>query len=376
MHKIVLASLGKRALTAVLDAIIAFIIGIGVFALSQAAFLGSKTAKNYADELTSYQVDSGLYYVNTDGNATSYEFNNYVDYQNKVFNFYTVYLVSGCPEAYRNPKYTTYWYNVFILGQDDVKNLYSDDQLKARENPSLSLGKTYFAYDGTNYDALAKPVAGLYADGNAEGSLTEDAKSKLEIFYYSPTSQSVYYNAAHHLANQTFFAKANDNYEQFAKVYPLLISIGVAYLICYFAVPLITHNGQTLGKLFMRLCLINNHGFKIKRSQVVIRSLPTLVLLLIFAFFFGSVYGSIVSLAVLLVSYILVLFTKNHQAIHDYIAMTWVIDSAESVFFKNIEEQEAVEDAYQKEMQATDKLKESCALETVSDSVKTTDSDQ
>jgi hypothetical protein len=56
--------------------------------------------------------------------------------------------------------------------------------------------------------------------------------------------------------------------------------------------------------------------------------------------------------------------------------MTWVIDSAESVFFKNIEEQEAVEDAYQKEMQATDKLKESCALETVSDSVKTTDSDQ
>ncbi len=47
-----------------------------------------------------------------------------------------------------------------------------------------------------------------------------------------------------------------------------------------------------------------------------------------------------------LASFALMIFTKKHQALHDLLALTMVIDSEKSVWFKNKNE----EDAYQEKL--------------------------
>jgi hypothetical protein len=44
-----------------------------------------------------------------------------------------------------------------------------------------------------------------------------------------------------------------------------------------------------------------------------------------------------------LVSYCLVLFTKDHKAIHDYFALTQVIDAKQSIWYKDANEEAKVD---------------------------------
>lgn len=360
MHKIVLAPVGKRAFAAIIDLILALFIWLGVFAGAQAIFLSVDYSKNLASELTSYQVASGLYYIGTDGNVAAHDdYAAYESYQGMIVSYYTDYLVNKCPEEYRNAKYTTYWYNVFILGQDDVKSLYTSEALSSREAPSKPDGATYFEYDGTNYDSLALPKSSLYVESDRTKGLSDDGKAKLLAFYYSPSRQSVYYNAGNSLFQLPFYSEPNAAYSAMEKTYPLLVGIAISYSLYYLLVPLIFQDGETFGKRMFNLCLVNKNGFQVQKPQVVIRTLPLALIMLALFFFLGNIYGIMITLFILMVSYVLVIFTKNHTAIHDFMALTYVVDKKDSVFFKNIEEQDRQEKAYSEAMIEADKIRES-----------------
>lgn len=358
MHKIVLAGLGKRALAAIIDVVLAVFIGMGIFVLAQLGFDNSIKGKDIRAQLTDCYNASGLFYADGDGAVKQYEgYDNYLQYQNIVLKYYTEYMVEGCPEDSRHPEYTTYWYNVMILGQDDVKNLYSEAELSAREEPSRTTGKAYFEYQGTDYDSLAMPIKGFYVDQDVSKGLTEDGKARLLSFYYNPSQPSVYYNAGNHFVQQSFVVSLIDQNNAFTKTYPLLIAIGVVYPIWYMVLPMILKDGQTLGKKFMGLCVCNSYGFKVKRPQMVIRSIPALLLMLIIFFFFGNVYGVMALSGLMLLSYLLAIFTPDRRAIHDYMSMTMVLDAKESLVFKDIDEQEAAETSFKETMKRAEETR-------------------
>ena len=60
----------------------------------------------------------------------------------------------------------------------------------------------------------------------------------------------------------------------------------------------------------------------------------------------------------LLISYLVAVFTKEHNAIHDFIGFSKVINEKESLFFDTPEEQEAAESAYQKAMEEAEEKRE------------------
>ncbi len=350
MHKIVHAGIGYRTLAAFIDFLVACFLGLGVFALVQLAFMDSKTGKNLTSSLHDYQVNSGLYYENEDGDLATYEdYSSYERYEEIMTNYYLVYL----PEVNESIKYDNYWYNVFVLGLKDEKALYAEDELNGILEPSKDCVLwEYQTVDGqTNYDLIGVPASSLYENDK----LTDEAKVKLLRFYCSSEARSVYYNALQDLFNQPFFQTDFNKMTAYNLIYPLSISIPVALLIVYTIIPVCFRNGETMAKKIFHLCLVNKYGFKIRKTQILLRSLPPILLIVILVLFLPLVYSvSAISLGAF-ASYLCSLFTKDKKAVHDMIAGTIVINERDSVFYDDITTQEAGERFYKERMEHAEK---------------------
>ena len=341
MHKIVKPGIGKRALVAICDLVIAVFLGLGVFALCQTLFDSSAYATSLKNEINGYQIDSHLYGVDEDGNAYPYtDFATYDKYEERLLYYYTDYLVNSAPEGYRKD-YDVYWYNVHVLGLPDAKGLYKDDTIL---EPGKSEGQALFEYvkegETPNYDVLAKPKASA-----EDGKLTPSEKALLLRFYYDDARQNAYYNAGRDLYFSDFFQAAFGNYSTFTNVYPLTIAVFVSAMVFYVVIPLIFANGETLAKKFFHLCVISASGFKVKKGQVVLRQIVPAVALTITFFFVPFVYAVMASSLVFLASYLLAIFTPDNRAIHDYLGYTQVVSETDSVFYASQEEQDKAEAA-------------------------------
>jgi uncharacterized RDD family membrane protein YckC len=98
--------------------------------------------------------------------------------------------------------------------------------------------------------------------------------------------------------------------------------------------PLIFKNGKTVGKLVMGIGLVNKLGYDISIPQLIMRFFFPMVVTTGLLIIGGTAFAIGMGLFVL-VSYALVIFTKEHKAIHDYLAGTVAIDAKRSVWFKN-----------------------------------------
>ncbi len=345
MHKLVKANPGFRTLAAVIDFLIACFIGLGIFALVQLGFMNSKTGKRLTSDIHDYQVDSGLYYDDENGDLAIYEdYSNYERYEGIMINYYLVYL----PKMNKDIAYDNYWYNVFVLGLKDEKNLYDEEELRKIQEPSKDCVLwQYQVMDGMkNYDLIGVPEDSLYVDGK----LTDEAKTRLLRFYCSNEERSVYYNAVQDLFNQPFFLPTYNKAAAYNLIYPLSISIPIALLIIYAIIPLCFKNGETLSKKMFHLCLVNKCGFRIKKLQILLRSLPSIALIVILVLFLPLVYSvSIISIG-MFASYLCSLFTKEKKAVHDMIAGTMVVNERDSVFYDDLAAQEAGEKFYKERM--------------------------
>ena len=141
---------------------------------------------------------------------------------------------------------------------------------------------------------------------------------------------------------QEMFAEINsdDNvlyyYNVTINLMMLINSIGVllAVLIGEFVVPLILKNGQTIGKKVFSIGVVKINGVKIKHLQLFVRSflgkyaieimVPIMAILLIIIGH-GGPFIAILLIGITLFQLILVLFNKNHQAIHDILSYSVVI---------------------------------------------------
>lgn len=343
--KIVSANLFSRTVAAIVDfAFVAFAGGL-FYAGAQAIANATPLVQSLHSEIVSYYEDSGLYFEDDKGHLTYYEFKTYQEYETLMVNYYTDYKVNKCPEQYRSDIYDTYWYNVHIYGLNDVLNLYTPEDLSSRHSFIIEKGPTLFEYQKDNdgnviSDKLAKPT---------EGAKDED----LLRYYFVDQSQLnnsdyyIYLIASQDLFSTPYYNEAYNAWYMAFYTIPLGISFFLAAVIFLFVIPMITKYGRTLGKLMFHLAVVNKLGYDIKKYQIIPRFWLT-ALIVVFGYivcqFFNPALMFFLGFVTifLLISYVMMIFTGEHKAIHDYLALTLVIDSKESIWFKNIDEEEQV----------------------------------
>ena len=241
---------------------------------------------------------------------------------NHLYKYYSDYLVNYSLDAdklvdgkNRSEYYTVSWFNENILKLD-----------------TNYLDGDYFRYqlDEDNhplFDKLGVLKEEFILD---DGSVTKNS----EAMKYSKT---IYNNAIKDFYAQSFIKKATSQNSLINSLLVLFSSL-ISLLIFYVLIPLFSPFGRTISKKIMQLSLVNDHGYLIKKWQLLLRIIP-LLFVIGFISFTTTLYLQIIFVVILgLVSLSLMIFTKNKQALHDFIALTIVIKSDGSVIYHDEEE--------------------------------------
>ena len=346
---IVPAPLFQRTFAAIIDLVLTILIGAGVFLGFSNLASNFPSVKAYINDYNSEIVSSGLMKLEKD-ELVPYEYDNYKSYQDMFFKFYNVYYSEKTEK-----EYDVYWFNVFVYGQKDELNKYTEKELNDRPSLIKVVGPSLFSYakegEETKYSEFAIPVA----SENATKELSEYEKTELRQYFYMSDEEAKYSEKAstyryiyfYALADITSLSKLQNDYNKYALygvTLPLVVAIIFTIMIFYFVVPLIFKNGETIGKKVMHVCLVNKLGYQYKRIQLLPRVLFPTLLTIIIVFFAGfSIWAFAGVSAVLLISFLFVIFSKDNKAIHDYFAGTLVIDAKESTWFNDINEEEKAE---------------------------------
>lgn len=358
--KIVPAGLFARTVAAIVDlAIVAFIAGL-FFIGGQYIMERSSLVLDSVNEMRDYYITSGLLrYEEKDGELTNelvfYKYDNYKDYENLLVNYFTVYKTSECPEQYRDDKYTTYWYNVHILGLAENPNAtpFEQKDLDARPDLVKEKGSKIFKYDDTLGEDMysSRPVLNFDPAVDGEEELIKNAA--LRYYFIAEESNEnndyyVYSYAVTDLMSSEYFNNAYTTMFKWYYVVPILVSALLSALIFYFIIPIITKNGQTLGKMTMSIALVNKLGYSYSKKQLIPRFFFNVVLIIAMYLIFDLFpHGWLILLGAVTIyffaSYTVMVFTKDHKAIHDYFAATMAVNTKESVWFKDANEEARIQ---------------------------------
>ena len=344
------AKLFPRFVSFIVDLAISAFVFFGLLLFTQNVIcVNSPYVKNAKEAFISYNIESGLF-VESEKKDEYVEktFDSYLGYQDLFFSYYTDYLVNKCPEEYRlnyNGQ-EVYWFNVHVLGQKDDRNLYASD-LGKLDVLVTSTAPTLFTYkvDADNkplYDEFAIP---RYLNNDPSKELSEAEQKTLTAYFYisdkdNVNNQTCYYHLViKDLTSRPFVSKAYDTWYDHTYSYPIVICLALSTTIFFLVVPLCFKNGETLGKLMFKLCLANKLGYRYSKIQLIPRFLLSMAVILILYFFVGI---NLISLGIItflaLGSYTMTIFTKDHKALHDFVAGTIVVDKVHSEIFKNYDE--------------------------------------
>ena len=349
VKNIVPAPLFQRTFAAVIDLVLVILIGAGIFLGFSNIASNFSGVKAYINDYNQEIVDSGLMKLEKN-ELVPYEYVSYENYQEMFYKFYNIYY-----HKQTEKEYDVYWFNVFIYGQKDELNKYTEKELNDRPALMKVVGSSLFTYakegEETKYNQFAIPRA---SENNTK-ELSEYDKTELRQYFYisdkeakdnekATTYRYMYYYA---LADITSLSKLQNDYNKYALygvTLPLVVAIIVTFMIFYFVIPLIFKNGETIGKKVMHVCLVNKLGYQYKRIQLLPRVLFPMLLTTIIVFFAGfSMWAFAGVSVVLLISFIFTIFTKDNKAIHDFFAGTLVVDAKQSTWFKDANEEEKAE---------------------------------
>ena len=127
-------------------------------------------------------------------------------------------------------------------------------------------------------------------------------------------------------------------------------SVGLLFgaAITYFAIPMLLKNGQTFGKKFMRIALINKNGIRVQTINLFIRFLFGIFVIELMVPFYSILYifsgspGGIIAVALVLgifvAELILTSTTPLGTAIHDLVGGTVVVEFDGQAIFDTEEE--------------------------------------
>ena len=348
------AGLFARFVAFMVDLAIMSFVAFGFVLLTQNTVCKASTyVKKAQDEFYSYQIDSGLYEKSeSTGLFKERTFDSYKGYQDMFFSYYTDYLVNKCPEKYRisYDGKDVYWFNVHVLGQPDDLNLYASDLEGLHEIVKVNAASLFtYKLDADNkplYNEVALPKC---VENNPEAEISEENQKKLTRYFYisdvdnTDNSYCYYYIATLDLTSRKFVSNAYDQWYMHYYTLPLVCSFGFSMIIFFFVLPMIFKRGETIGKLIFHLGLANKLGYKHSRLQLIPRTFFLVAVVVVLALVIGInlwFLGIVTFLA--LASYGLAIFTKDHKAIHDYIAGTIVVDKVHSEIYDNATQEDKV----------------------------------
>ena len=120
------------------------------------------------------------------------------------------------------------------------------------------------------------------------------------------------------------------------------VSLFIANLIWHFILPLILHEGRSLGKKIFGLAVMRTNGLRLSNPVLFVRSMlglyametmvPVLFALMIYFGLLGSV-GVIAGALLFLLEIIVMATTKTHSSIHCLLSDTVVVDYASQRIF-------------------------------------------
>lgn len=152
-------------------------------------------------------------------------------------------------------------------------------------------------------------------------------------------------DAAGDLYYRDYYQKLNND----LKLIQLFIigpSFVAAMLLVYLLPTMLFKNGETLGKKFMHLAIISKDGYAAKKRQYIFRFIVFFFEIALSTFVVGIGFTSIATLGVgILALFIATLINKDHRSLHDFAAMTLVVDANKSVWFDSkVEEQQKLDE--------------------------------
>lgn len=224
--------------------------------------------------------------------------------------------------------------NLYILndkGYQEIIKTYDEKTQTEKEfylYIDSKLNKFYKGYNNDNINIKtyneAKEESNLF---NVDYTLKNDIKSEEAKTFFTNE-----YNEALRLFNNY-----DDNYLDLARIitqYSIIIMISaltIASIILYLIIPLCMKNGETIGKKLFSIGLASaKDGFKVKKTQIIIRFL---------VFFLIEILLSIFTFGIpLIISFSMLAFNKNGYSLHDYFAATICVDRKNTIIYKDYKE--------------------------------------
>lgn len=252
----------------------------------------AKDYNTHQDEVISYYVESGLAtFDEKEGKLLQVEQEKYVEVAQKYFNEY--------------------------CASDDETRACSSNKKTFKEileeDETLNKDNKYYEFD----------EEGNFQVKRMEDETDDEYNSKKEN-----VEKYVYSKAITYLSASEVY-KSSYSYINNVQTIVLVISIVLSLTITYLIPPMVTKKSQTIGQMVFGLSIVNSKGYKVKKSQVLVRFI---------AFSFINVgLGLITYLIVPLISFTIMIFSKNNSALHDYCSATMVIDDKTSFIYDNEE---------------------------------------
>ena len=312
MKQILLAKKGKRILARFIDLIILFGATIFTFFPFIYPHVFNKTEfDNNSREIVTLYENSDLFFVDKKGN---YSAKSTIGTYKKVGDLYSSTLTFNGTK-YENVSLAKTLYEYYTIRYSDFGG---------NSNYNLSSYKKDILKVGNEESNIKEYDSSLHTF-----TLIDESKETITINYFLNTFDTACKNM---ISNSKVNELTNKNQTlMLSALSYILIVLAIYSFIFEFLIPLFSPQSKTIGKHILKLGLVNINGYEFKKSKLIIRWLVYLIVEVILSFAtFGGVF---------LITYTMMLFTKKRRCIHDFCAGSVVIDSSNSIIFKNEKEE-------------------------------------
>lgn len=166
----------------------------------------------------------------------------------------------------------------------------------------------------------AKRDSGFYTETEDGLVLREDAdEGKLKSFFEQQYAQAVDFLTT----DPVYVAAVNKTFN--VMIYSLLICFLIAAAVFYFIVPLARKDGETVGQIICKICLVDASCVgRVRKMQVVVRSLVVVVLNFLIPFWIFVFFNHVTMLPTL-VTFAMMCLVKYNRSVQDFASQTQVI---------------------------------------------------
>lgn len=209
----------------------------------------------------------------------------------------------------------------------------------------LSSGFAWILSAVTGFDGYSARLDGYYRSYEAEYGVTFELTGE-QYDALDEAGRKAYDDAYRALLADT---EAIRCYRMVLNLTLLITSLGIflAYLTLEFFLPMILHNGQTVGKKIFGVAVMRTDGVRLSNLQLFVRTvlgkytietmIPVLIVIMIWFNSIGII-GVVILGLILLLQIILLAATRERSLLHDLLAGTVCVDLSSQLIFNSVEE--------------------------------------